>query len=61
MTPSMKLAYLEFVEDRVEELFEALTITEADKDFLLSHVGKKARALAKEHPEVFISNQNKDG
>jgi len=61
MTPQMKLAYLEFVQDRLEELFEALTITEADYKYLMKVTNKKAKILLKEHPEAFKTNQNNDG
>ena len=52
-SPKQKLAYLEFVEDRLEELLDILTITQADYDYLMQHVEKKAKQLLKEHPEVF--------
>jgi len=52
-SPEQKLAFLEFTEDNIEELYEALTITKADYEYLMEHVVKKAKALLKEHPEIF--------
>jgi len=57
LTPEQQLAYLEYTQDAIEDLYEALTITEADYVYLMECTTTKAKWILKNNPDAFKTNQ----